>query len=455
MALVIRNRPISALRALVLCTALGGLAFVVDAADVKEKVPKGVDLMTEAGQATLEASTLGRKHRASALIFPAQHLNLRFSHKIHVAADLTCVECHDDGTLTGPGITKSVRSGDLSLPLEETCFNCHDVEEGAAADPPSACSTCHPGYAPEFPKGVDHTETRKATTFPPKLQILEPHLKMNHKAHVDLGIGCDACHEGVENVDLATVANSLPTMGTCLACHDGSSHTFKKKGKEVAVVAPAECATCHITQPDGRLKTDLPGGVLMPEGWYFGDAHDDAWLKGHALVSSTDEQSCQNCHTPQDCLDCHNGVSKPLKIHPNNWILTHPISSRRSDPGCASCHKSQTFCTDCHTTMGVGGDDGFYGRTNPKLQFHPDGWNTSRGDMNHHAWQAQRNIRACASCHTEATCLQCHAGTGAGGWGINPHPMGFKGANCRRMKRMNPRVCVKCHLPTSAQYQCQ
>jgi hypothetical protein len=154
---------------------------------------------------------------------------------------------------------------------------------------------------------------------------------------------------------------------------------------------------------------------------------------------------------------CHNGVSKPLKIHPNNWILTDPIASRKNSPDCSSCHKSQNFCNDCHTAMGVGGDDGIYGRTSKKLNFHPEGWNdmtAGRGDPNHHAFQAQRNIRTCASCHTEATCLQCHAGQGIG-LGINPHPLGFKGANCVRMKRMNPRVCVKCHLPTSAEYRCE
>ena len=203
------------------------------------------------------------------------------------------------------------------------------------------------------------------------------------------------------------------------------------------------------------MKTDLPTGHLAPKGWYFGDAHDDKWLTNHANVSKSDENACQNCHTPKYCLDCHNGVTKPLKIHPNDWIVTHSIAARKSNPDCSSCHQSQNFCVDCHNSMGVGGDEGIYGRTSEKLKFHPEGFAFDRTSPNHHSWQAQRNIRTCASCHTEASCLQCHATANVGGYGFNPHPPGFRGANCRRMKQMTPRVCVKCHTPDSPQYRCE
>jgi hypothetical protein len=452
---MMRRFPIGLARNLLTLGLLGAAVAFVYAQDASTKKVAKVDPMTQDGQNALEEAKLGRQHQPSELIFPKQNLTVRFSHQVHMKEDLTCVECHDGDTMGGPGIVKSIRSSDLNLPIEETCFNCHDVEDGAEADPPAACSTCHPGYEPEFPEGVDRTETKKAKTFPVQTTIPNPHLKMNHKAHIELGIACTTCHGTMKEVDLATVANSLPTMGECVACHDGKTHEFTKKGKKVEVVAPSDCATCHMTNPDGRVKTDLPGGHLAPKGWYFGDAHDEQWLKNHANVSKADDTACQNCHEPKYCLDCHNGVTKPLKIHPNDWILTHAVAARKSNPDCNSCHKSQSFCVDCHTSMGVGGDDGIYGRTSKKLKFHPEGWAYDRTSTDHHSWQAQRNIRACASCHTEASCLQCHASGNVGGYGFNPHPPGFKGSNCRRMKQMNPRVCVKCHLPDSAQYRCE
>ena len=428
----------------------------VYASKKKQAKKSSIDLMTQAGQRTLEKKKIGRQHTASPLIIPHQDIPLRFSHKVHIKEDLTCVECHSGDVMRGPGVDKSVRAGDMSLPLEETCFNCHDVDEGAKADPPAACSTCHPGYNPEFPKGVERSETKKAKTFPKQIKFATPQLKMNHKAHIDLGVACATCHQGMGKIDLATRENSLPTMGKCLSCHDGKKRAYmKKKGKKVHAAAPKACATCHLTSGDGRVKTNLPGGHLLPAGWYFGDAHDEQWLKNHVAVAQADDTGCNNCHAPKFCVDCHNGVSKPLKIHPNNWILTHTIAARKNTPNCTSCHQSQNFCVNCHKSMGVDGDKK-PGNWSGKFKFHPDGWAAfGKRGPNHHAWQAQRNIQACASCHTENTCLSCHATSGVrGGANVSPHPPGFKGARCRVMKRMNPRVCAKCHTTTSAQYNC-
>ena len=188
---------------------------------------------------------------------------------------------------------------------------------------------------------------------------------------------------------------------------------------------------------------------MSPAGHVFGDAHDENWLKNHKTVAGQDDEHCNNCHKPTWCVDCHNGVKKPLKIHPNNWILAHTVSARKNTPDCQSCHRTQTFCLDCHNGLKVGGDT----EKNPlkqqgQLKFHPEGWADFGGrGPNHHSFQAKRNIRACTSCHTEATCLSCHTSSGIGGGGVSPHPAGFKGADCKRLLRMNPRVCAKCHSP--------
>jgi hypothetical protein len=382
----------------------------------------------------------------SPVIFPEQQLPLRFFHDKHLAEEVECTTCHETAET-------SIRASDNLLPTglegEEVCTTCHDLEEGAKGDPPAACTTCHTdAYKPAFASGAKPHESDKTTNKPMPLVIPSPNLKMNHKIHIAKGIACTTCHGKMTDIQIATRENALPMMGKCLDCHNG-------------VKAPSECKTCHIAHPDGRLVTNLATGVLKPSGHYRNDAHNENYLKTHAQTARGDETYCSTCHADRFCLDCHSGVQRPMKIHPNNWVLMHPMSARRHDPTCSSCHRAQTFCLDCHKRMKVVSQSEFrlkgtgQGYTLNKLSsFHPPGWvgTVAKGSVrgrNHHSFQAQRNIRVCASCHTERTCTTCHSTTMGGtfkGLGISPHGMGFSGSRkCRALKARNMRVCTKCH----------
>lgn len=443
-----RSHWATGLVVLVLAAGVVGTATfeVVRAEDPMAKKVAKIDPMTQAGQAAL-SNTFGRKHTASDVIFPDQTIPIRFSHKLHV--DLVdCVECHG-------AVRESIRSKDVSLPAEAVCLDCHDAKaaaQGKVVDPPAACETCHPGYVPEWLPGADFSKTSEVKVHPPAVVFPEPHIKFNHKVHLQKGVGCDTCHGTMKDVDLATVDNALPVMATCIDCHDGKQ-------------AANACKTCHLTEPSGRIDTDLPTGKLVPAGWYFLDAHDDDWLNSHRAVASLGDKACEACHSQKECIDCHNGVSKPLKVHPNNWVLQHSIAGRKNDPDCNSCHRSQTFCVDCHQSTGVSSE--VRGRLAQNLRFHPEGW--VEGDVanritvgvrgpNHHGFQAQRNIRACASCHLESTCISCHASADLSGRlarGISPHPPGWVGSgDCARVRNKNERVCYKCHTPVSQEMRC-
>jgi hypothetical protein len=383
----------------------------------------------------------------SSVIFPDQQIPLRFFHDKHLAEEIECSTCHESAE-------SSIRSSDVLVPVgaegEETCTLCHDMEGGAKAEPPSACSTCHgTGYVPEFAEGVAKHESQKALNRPAAIVIPPPNIKMNHKIHVDKGIACTTCHGSMKEIQVATRDNALPHMGTCLNCHDGSK-------------APSECRTCHLAGKNGKLITTFGTGELKPAGHFRNDAHDDHYLQTHAMTARGDEAYCGQCHEDKFCLACHSGVSRPLSIHPNNWVLTHPLSARRNNPTCNSCHRTQTFCLDCHKRMKVVKAIEFNpaqsSQSYDKFKygaFHPPGWvgyNEKGGRVaNHHAVHAQRNIRSCTACHSERTCTGCHA-TGQGqmfqGGGINPHGRGFKGSSkCRALKSRNSRVCTKCHAP--------
>ncbi|MFT5431019.1 MAG: hypothetical protein ACI9OJ_001698 [Myxococcota bacterium] len=388
----------------------------------------------------------GRKFLPSPVIFPDQQIPLRFFHDKHLAQDVECTDCHDSATT-------SLSSADILVPTgheaeENVCSNCHDFSEGLKADPPSGCTTCHTNeYLPDFPPGADVSDSTKARNKIKPMIFPAPNIKMNHKVHIDRGIKCSRCHGEMTNIQVATRENALPVMNTCLECHDGRQ-------------APSECRTCHVTKPDGRLVNHFASGVLKPQGRYENDAHDDNYLKTHAQTAKRNQDYCNNCHEQKFCLDCHNGVAKPFKIHPNNWAVLHPLAARRNTPSCSSCHRSQNFCIDCHKRTGVVRASEFgSGKSNQawnktKLgSFHPAGWvgavakGSARG-ANHHSFQAQRNIRTCAACHTEKTCLECHKSDAFAGVGITPHPPNYKtSARCRAQRASNTRMCAKCHGP--------
>jgi len=92
--------------------------------------------------------------------------------------------------------------------------------------------------------------------------------------------------------------------------------------------------------------------------------------------------------------------------------------------------------------------------------FHPTGWvgvtnsGLQEGDASrsadHHAYQAQRNIKQCASCHREEFCLTCHSTQRAApkiAFNINPHPNNWVGsARCKAMVKRAGRMCQRCHI---------
>jgi hypothetical protein len=161
----------------------------------------------------------------------------------------------------------------------------------------------------------------------------------------------------------------------------------------------------------------------------------------------------------------------------------HGIRAKIDDYRCQACHQLQSYCFDCHVRSGVAtvgttvhdayGVQGpaFGRRTIRGLtiggQFVPtgphamaeDGWLNPKS-KNFHGFLAQRNIKACVSCHQEQFCITCHKsrvpnpdGTipplsaGRFQFGGNPHgpnPQRLRGSDARNH---NARMCLKCHSP--------
>ncbi|MDB4980277.1 MAG: cytochrome c family protein [Myxococcales bacterium] len=394
----------------------------------------------------------------SALIFPAQVIPLRFDHARHLKLSVKCETCHVSAST-------STSAADNLIPAEAACRQCHEIDRARptlvpAGGPAARCDACHVGdTAGWMPRGATFST-------PPRVELARPNLKFNHRLHVSRGVGCELCHGNVATKAFAT-RDDLPKMALCLGCHDGKQATSR-------------CAACHLTEPDGRLKTSLasaataalgPAGLgkLVPSGVLRGlDAHGPMFARDHAQVGRQGETDgyCLSCHKRSECVDCHGGVVRPFDIHPSDYVSLHGVDARRNTPDCSSCHRAQSFCVGCHQRTGVAADPEGGGRgqqprnpfgTGTQLkQFHPPGWVGEGGATSGHAQQARRNIRACASCHREESCLGCHSTDPTRGMNVSPHGPAFGGtARCRALSQKNRRACLKCHALGAAEIDCE
>ncbi|HEU0036353.1 MAG TPA: cytochrome c3 family protein [Kofleriaceae bacterium] len=350
----------------------------------------------------------------SPVIYPLQRMPLIFSHARHATRGTTCVTCHADAATSRSAV-------DNLIPTEAVCRTCHPIDRAqpdkvVAGAPPTQCKACHVGYVPGAPIA--------------RVYLTPTPLKFDHSAHGKTA--CTGCHP-VTRVDLATTEH-LPTMASCLRCHTTGAQE-------------AKCRDCHLAKLGGLIETEFPHGTLVPRHTGLGDAHGPDFARDHRQEARQLDATCTACHDRSTCVACHQGVTKPMEFHPGNYLLSHAVEARRGTPDCSACHRAQSFCVECHERSGIG----THGRTDfnsvdPDRAFHPPGWASRTGGQNRHAGEARRNVTACASCHRETECMDCHSAE-AGSLRASPHPKGWRGsARCRALDRGNRRMCLKCHV---------
>ncbi|MCX4244495.1 cytochrome c3 family protein [Paraliomyxa miuraensis] len=380
---------------------------------------------------TTAAVMVGPVRRGSP-VYPEQEIPLRFNHGQHLALGIDCSRCHTD-------VATSTRSRDLNFPRGESCDECHGPQHPRPRGEPARCALCH-------------TEVDADNRVTAGLRAPRPQLVFNHQMHAQFkgqrGSDCEDCHGDMSKVRLATTLQ-LPREADCLTCHDGFQATER-------------CGACHPTEASGRLATRAQDDRVLPaliptgrSGW--GAAHDLNFVEDHAGISKANPTLCQSCHDESFCLDCHAGALRPLRIHAGDYVTAHALDARARTQDCQSCHRTQTFCLGCHERMGFGErEEGAFG-VGGGLRFHPDGWSGPPGMPQGHAHAAQRNIGACVSCHTEDSCLACHATTGvaAAGLDVSPHGPGFgRSPRCRALASRARRACLKCHAPVDPHLEC-
>jgi hypothetical protein len=243
-------------------------------------------------------------------------------------------------------------------------------------------------------------------------------LRMDHAHPAHRALPCARCH--------ATAAASrtsrellVPSEATCNPCH----------AAQTAREAPsaARCGTCHVGYGEDGPAVVPASSFPAPRLRFSHAAHRTERCEScHEGVRdvhlSTRDQlptmsSCLRCHdgttaAPRACATCHptdpDGVLRTHfpegsllpqgslrgMGHDADWLVRHRWIAADQGPACAACHR-ESECADCHD-----------GRVRPR-SVHPADYLTI------HPQEARREATRCATCHTtQRFCTECHARLG-------------------------------------------
>jgi len=143
-----------------------------------------------------------------------------------------------------------------------------------------------------------------------------------------------------------------------------------------------------------------------------------ACLSCHEHKQDYDEGRCEKCHK-----DLSHYSLKPLSdfSHQGNYIREHGRDARASAAACAKCHE-QTFCTDCHASTVATRIEIKYPEKLGSDFIHRDDFLTV------HAIEARGDSATCRRCHGTSFCENCHTLqnlTATNPDPRNPHPPGW------------------------------
>jgi hypothetical protein len=327
-----------------------------------------------------------------------------YSHSMHInEVGLDCDFCHRS-------VRTAVDDSQKHTPPMKTCLKCHYHEDQFDN---GECQVCH---------------------IVPKAEVPRVHadLHFSHEQHLGLpGMeekACDLCHSS--NLSSTRQADrNIPPMQVCLNCH-----YHEQQYQDLM------CVNCH---------TDMRSVGLKPISRF---SHEGDFLRDHKNYTWSETGVCIQCHSQDDCMECHADNSDELTasmkfhgrtdrqwVHGPDYMSRHFIEARNDPALCITCHRS-SFCESCHREHGIS-DISDQNQFNTALSPHPPDFNNERSP-NFHGRIARREIANCASCHDQgqdAICIECHSiATDA----INPHPRGW--TSDKDMYRDRP--CIYCHV---------
>ncbi len=270
-----------------------------------------------------------------------------------------------------------------------------------------------------------------------------PKYTFPHSTHVDAGIGCLVCHG-----EIAQAKAIGPTVHVALPSGD----------------AAKVCADCH---PDKIPAPPPPRHVERTITFSHADhlakvngdcrrCHTALVEAGQAKAPVPSMSACTSCHdhavdyAQARCQPCHVDLKRyPLKPiadfeHAGDFLRTHGQMAKTSAAACAACHE-QTSCAECHaaTTRPV----------KPDVQWpeRVDAGFIHRGDyVSRHTMDVTAEPASCRRCHGSAFCDACHheqrISQRSAPNGRNPHPLSWVAGNVHGpAARQDVVGCAGCH----------
>ena len=186
-----------------ICVLAGAIFELATPAQVQESKPaaSNSDVFTTAHATVLDAV------RDYFDIYPKPVQPIAYTHKVHLASGLQCLNCH-------VGVDTAANP---VLPSVKTCMMCH---QAIAVDKPEVKKV-----AAYFNEGRE-IPWQRVYAYP-----FEAHVKFNHAPHIRAGVDCSVCHGDMTKQTVAERMVKM-NMGFCLNCH---------LQRKVSV----DCTVCH------------------------------------------------------------------------------------------------------------------------------------------------------------------------------------------------------------------
>jgi len=347
-----------------------------------------------------------------------------------------------------------------------SCTACHPGAENPDAafwPEPTRCAACHDGATlPRVswqPPAAPHPSNLKF------VHDLVP-LMTRTTPQGPVALGCRDCHAPV-GAGPMEVHRALPER--CLECHaPGATH----------LTADTVCSTCHV--PLVRAATlrpaDIAGFPVPPShrasGFVTGGVHG-------RLSTATREPvapSCAVCHARDFCLTCHvDGperaaiqalerdpraraivvhLPRPPSHEDPSFLSRHGAMVRGNPQQCATCH-TQESCLACHAPsqrVGLALHTAGPGRGIGAQPRRAPPLSHRENFVRRHPSAAAATPSTCAGCHVRTDCLQCHRPNAAAG-PAGYHPAGFLTRHPAAAYSRETR-CADCHNTASFCQSC-
>jgi hypothetical protein len=267
-----------------------------------------------------------------------------------------------------------------------------------------------------------------------------------HSPHVENDVKCLECHKGVED------AAKLDPAVRHVKLNPKSKVCADCHGDEIAkVVAPKRTKEYRLTFSHQDHVFQVDGKCQT--------CHVRLADKGDDEAPTPPMSACTGCHNHADdfaqakCSPCHVDLRAfPLKpvsdySHAGDFKRNHGAVARTSAAACATCH-DQTFCADCHSPATTPAGPAIRWPEEVQRDF------IHRGDFQgRHMIEAGANPSSCARCHGTAFCESCHkqsnvaAPTNPFAAGERePHPTNWgTSAEHGKAARRNILACAACH----------